>query len=541
MAFATENANGWIKNTYIDPALGGSGRAENLNNSDKAHGRISILLWPGDAFSALLSIDRLVDRSVPQAGMILGNGRGDGSPDELDVNNAKNGTSIAAPDVQALTTQSDIWQSEDVRQSITALKLAYEFSPTTSLTSHTGYVTRFSTQYVEYDETAAVLTENAPLQYNSRVWSEELTLLTKPLEHMDLIVGGIALHDDSIEPLVFRSDNFGATSPGIVLPNLEQVTKSAALYAQIRYFITSVLHVDLGGRYTKDEKSIDFGPEFFNGIGIAPRVTNSASWRASTPRLAVNYELGRAVALFASISRGYKAGGYNALSAPQKYNPEFVTTTEGGFKYQDARMNANLTLFYSDYRDIQQNIYLPNAAGTPSAEVRNASKAKVKGLEVQVAGRVSDPVTLFANATFLRARLTSATGVDPTFPELGVQSFDTHMLPRAPDIQAVFGAEVVYPIANNLVLVGNGSYRWQSRMYFDMYNDPTASQGAYGLLNLSAGIENAAGDWRGNVYVNNALDERYFSDKLNLVLVTSSTYGYVGAPRMWGISVSHRF
>ena len=540
VAFGTENADGWVKNTYIDPAIGGEPREEDLNNADRSHARLSLLIKPND-FQALLIVDRLVDNSVPQSGMILGNGRGAGLPDELNVYNTTNGTNFQPPNPQNLTSQSDIYQTDSITQTITSLKLSYDFSPTTSLTSHTGYVDRASTQYTDYDGTAAALTENTPIGFPSKVASEELTLLTSPVKAFDIILGGLVLRDQSQEPLVFRSAVFGLTTPGIVLPTLEQTTKSYALYAQIRYFFTDALHVDLGARETWDEKAINFGPEFLNGANIAPNLTNTASWSAFTPRLAVHYDATDSLAAFASVSKGYKAGGYNALSAPAKYNPEYVTTTEAGLKYGAGGTSAGVTVFYSLYKDIQENIYLPNAAGVPSAEVTNSSQAKIYGLEAEIDKRITEFFRVFGNVSLLHARLTDAFGVDPTFPELGVQSFDGHMLPRAPNVQATVGAEVKWPVAPNVVFFGNGSYRWQSKMYFDIYNDETTSQDTYGLLNIRAGLENQKGDWQASVYANNAFDERYFSNKENVALSTSSTYGTVAAPRLWGVNVSHRF
>src|SRR5450755_717679 len=96
VAFGTENADGWVKNTYIDPAIGGEPREEDLNNADRSHARLSLLIKPND-FQALLIVDRLVDNSVPQSGMILGNGRGAGLPDELNVYNTTNGTNFQPP------------------------------------------------------------------------------------------------------------------------------------------------------------------------------------------------------------------------------------------------------------------------------------------------------------------------------------------------------------------------------------------------------------------------------------------------------------
>ena len=126
------------------------------------------------------------------------------------------------------------------------------------------------------------------------------------------------------------------------------ITKSYAIYAQVRYFVTDALHIDLGGRETWDDKSIDFGPESFNGTVVASRLTDSDSWKAFTPRLAAHYDATDQLALFTSVSKGYKAGGYNALSAPEKYNPEYVTTGEIGAKYQDNVTSASVTAFYSN-------------------------------------------------------------------------------------------------------------------------------------------------------------------------------------------------
>jgi iron complex outermembrane receptor protein len=541
VAIGTENADGWIRNSYVDPAIGGTGRRADLNDSNRSHGRVVLLVDPGAAFKGVITVDRLVDKSVPQAGMILTNARGDGSPDELDFNNSKNGTEIPHPNPRTLFSQSDLYQSSHVTQTITGLKLSYDFAPNTSVTSNTGYVRRRSQQYVDYDGTAAILTENTPVEFNSNVFSQELTFLARPFQALDIIFGGMYVRDASEEPLVFRSDNVGATAPGLDIQGLEQITQSKAVYAQLRYFATDSLHFDLGARYTRDDKEIRFGPETFNGFQIAELLTDSASWNAFTPRLAVHYDATPLLALFASVSRGYKAGGYNALSAPQKYNPEFVTTGEIGAKYQSGRISAGLTGFYSDYKDIQENIYLPNAAGVPSAEVRNVSKARIFGVEMEADARVTDFIRLFGNATFMHGRIKNGAGVDPTFPERGVQDFDGRRLTRAPTFQGVFGTEVRQPVSDQWVWYLNGSYRWQSQMYFDIYNDATTSQGGYGLANLRTGIENRTGSWQASVFVDNAFDKRYFSNKINLGILTTSTYGLVGTPRLWGVTISHRF
>ncbi len=61
---------------------------------------------------------------------------------------------------------------------------------------------------------------------------------------------------------------------------------------------------------------------------------------------------------YASISRGYKAGGFNLGAVPQdrlRFRPEYLWNYEYGFKYAapDRRVYADVSAFYSRRRDVQ--------------------------------------------------------------------------------------------------------------------------------------------------------------------------------------------
>src|SRR3546814_13737712 len=58
-------------------------------------------------------------------------------------------------------------------------------------------------------------------------------------------------------------------------------------------------------------------------------VTGKKSWKAFTPRFALNWKATDDVLLYDSIVRGYKSGGFQGLSGPAEgastpYDPEFA-------------------------------------------------------------------------------------------------------------------------------------------------------------------------------------------------------------------------
>ena len=76
--------------------------------------------------------------------------------------------------------------------------------------------------------------------------------------------------------------------------------------------------------------------------------------------IGLDYEASDSMLLYGKVSRGYKAGAFNAI-APRKLTaePEFVTSYELGaktdFMIGDVPARVNASLFYLDYEDIQRS------------------------------------------------------------------------------------------------------------------------------------------------------------------------------------------
>ncbi|MFN3520096.1 MAG: TonB-dependent receptor domain-containing protein, partial [Sphingomonas sp.] len=87
----------------------------------------------------------------------------------------------------------------------------------------------------------------------------------------------------------------------------------------------------------------------------------------------ISWKPTRDLMVYASYSRGYKAGGYNldrselapnaftpvtnAGAARLRFDPELVNSYEAGIKYATRQFTANLTVFRSDFENFQLNTF----------------------------------------------------------------------------------------------------------------------------------------------------------------------------------------
>jgi iron complex outermembrane recepter protein len=177
------------------------------------------------------------------------------------------------------------------------------------------------------------------------------------------------------------------------------VTNSYAVFGQTTYAVTPQLDVTLGARYTWDEKGgtiATSGQRNFVVLTSQPfSIPVSASWRAFTPKVVVEYKPGGNVLLYASAARGYKGGGYRFLNPEPvfsqiPYKPEYVTNYELGMKseFLNHRIQFNPTIYYMDYKD-RQSTGLINGFLQPIT-----SDAVIKGLELDAQAAASEELHL---------------------------------------------------------------------------------------------------------------------------------------------------
>ena len=147
-----------------------------------------------------------------------------------------------------------------------------------------------------------------------------------------------------------------------------------------------------------------------------------------TPRFAVNFKPDRDVLFYASATRGFKSGGWNARGyTPQTvlpFSPEKVWSYEAGVKSEllDRRVRANVTLYQLDVTDLQTPSGIVNPVnGSVSFVTRNFADYRNRGVEVELTVVPATGLNLFANASYADDHYVLKQN-QPTYDQYGILS-----------------------------------------------------------------------------------------------------------------------
>ncbi len=184
---------------------------------------------------------------------------------------------------------------------------------------------------------------------------------------------------------------------------LRNTTSAAAGYVQADVNV-GMLTLTAGVRYTDERKTfrISDNRPACNAGGALPvtcldnanmvalsglRIPTTSRSRLWTPRFAVNLKPSNDLLIFASATRGFKSGGWNARGTVNNqllpFGPEKVWSYEAGIKSElfDRRVRANVTVYYMDVTDLQTPSALVNANGSLTFLTRNFANYRNKGVE----------------------------------------------------------------------------------------------------------------------------------------------------------------
>ena len=224
---------------------------------------------------------------------------------------------------------------------------------------------------------------------------------------------------------------------------LRNKTEAYAGYAQFDLNATEKLKLTAGIRYTDETKTFELSDNRLScndgtveatclntgnlagpsGLAV-PHKQSAKLW---TPRFAVNYKATDDILLFASATRGFKSGGWNARATAANaflpFGPEKVWSYEAGIKsdWLDNRVRANLTFFHTDVSDLQTPSALVNPNGSATFITRNFAKLRNQGVEAEFVVVPVDGLNLYVNAGYQDAKYRIDRDA-PDFDEYGIQS-----------------------------------------------------------------------------------------------------------------------
>lgn len=322
-------------------------------------------------------------------------------------------------------------------------------------------------------------------------------------------------------------------------------TTSLAAFGQGTFAITSRLNLTAGLRYTQDRKSFlpdqvitanrTPDPNLAPGTRILPltKVTNTFSeW---TPMVNVAYDVTDDIMGYATLSRGFKSGGFvqrvfPPLSKTPTFAPETADVFEIGAKstFLDRRLQVNASAFYTAYQHLQVQVF---QAVAPVTE--NAARARVLGFEGELQARPGDGWSLEAAAGYLDPKYTAidadATEItrDKTFERVSKWSLSAAASRRIE--LGAFGA-----------LTPRIDWAYRSKFYNDAANTAQIAQAAYQVANASLAWDAPSGRYSGVLGVTNLGDKRYLQSG-----VFDANFGqYEGLfarGREWFVTAKSRF
>lgn len=257
------------------------------------------------------------------------------------------------------------------------------------------------------------------------------------------------------------------------------ISKTLGIFGQATYSLTDSLRLTGGIRYTTDDKSrvgatinhANLTDPLDYTTGTLPGVTNpgspatgfqpvrdslnnaAVSYNKITWKVGLDYDLTSDTLLYANVSTGYKAGGFNEgclagqtncfQPAPANvlfYNPETLTAYEVGVKANLSRaVKLTGSYFHYDYSNLQLSRIDATFCGGPCLVISNAGKAKIDGVEFEALIQPSPRNRFDFAVNWLNARYADY-AITP-----GV-NFAGEKLDRSPEWTATVGYRYTLPI-----------------------------------------------------------------------------------------------
>jgi iron complex outermembrane receptor protein len=387
-------------------------------------------------------------------------------------------------------------------------------------------------------------------------------------------VAGLFYFDD--DNTTDYGDILALTGAPIVLEDriLENSTTSWAVYSQWDLQFAQDWTLTVGGRFTREEKEANFISNPNPRISPAFRRINSATIAAAgipleqeeelfTPRIALRYEINPDVGVFASATRGFKSGGWNARAtifdgpgAAAPFTPEKVWSYELGLRSEwlERRLRVNVTGFYMDVTDLQVLTAFSNAVGGLVFVTQNFADLENRGVEAEIVLAPTEALTLYS---FIGVQ-------DPEYRNLapnilaqqqscladlraGVSPFVTASRcskgiidpaggvaepVRAPDTYTLGGSYAFRPTEKLTLTPGVNATRYGDHSV-GTNGSPIALVDAYTIVNASLALESDAG-WQLSASCQNCTNRQYIASAL-------AELPYPGDPRTWSVVLRYAF
>jgi iron complex outermembrane receptor protein len=275
-------------------------------------------------------------------------------------------------------------------------------------------------------------------------------------------------------------------------------TKSYAPFGQVDFDLgkTSIgipLTITAGLRYSHDTKYgfnyLDYQlPAVCGGSCGVTQGPFSNTWGQFTGKFGLSYQVTERLMAYASISRGYLAGG-NIVGLAHVYGPESLWSYDVGFKsrFWDDRLQLNVAAYREAISDLQVFIQSSTESGINNVN----GTTYVDGLETEFLGVPIPDLRVNATVTLTDAKYGRYITTDTRFGGPGpgcaavtlLCNFQGNELNQTPPYTVDFGAGYTFHTAVGTITPRVDTF-FSGRVQFLPDNYSTSTQNDYHLTNL---------------------------------------------------------
>ena len=371
-----------------------------------------------------------------------------------------------------------------------------------------------------------------------------------------------------------------------------------AIFGEAYYEASDNLRMTLGVRYSDEEKKAKQRTIYLAFL-TDPNSANggyedfSYSQSEPTGRFNIQYDLSDDVMAYAQVSRSFKSGGFNPISADSAlvqldpsaatFDPEFINAFEIGIKSRlmDGALQANVTYFNYDYEGLQISKIVQQTS------INENFDASIQGFEGEFAFAASENILFTANLAWLDTEISGGESIDPADPNgstsigdgrnptAGVVSLGNsnvyvgadcpnrvpiaelgglpgcagmpvnlsgNSIPGSPEFSANLGARFTMPMNDGANLALSVNYYWQDEYQSRVFNGPIDTIESWEIWNASLRYTPAGETWYAELWGRNLTDGDNVTGQYRLDPSSGlSTNQFLLEPQTYGVTVNYVF
>ncbi|MCV2438603.1 TonB-dependent receptor [Paucibacter sp. DJ2R-2] len=266
--------------------------------------------------------------------------------------------------------------------------------------------------------------------------------------------------------------------------------RSSALFGQVDVDFSKQLTLSSALRYDRDQRKQT------NVLNGNERSATYSKWQ---PKFTLTQKYSRDTLAYATLSTGFRSGGFNAPSIPD-FKAETLSNAEIGAKtiLMEGRFLFNAALFVSRSKDFQ---FFKVDIASGSQVITNIDSVALKGLDMDFR------FLPMKGLEFDGGLGITASSIRRSTAEPGTVGNHT---PKTVPFKINFGAQYTQPLGNGLEGLLRADYEHRDKKYW--HPDNLAVSPALDLLGLRIGVRDAKDRWSVTLVGRNLANKRYYAD-----------------------------